>query len=150
MLANQQMAFTANRRAASERLHAGDQLILYSTRGAWHNPTRDRGRLFGLARVTGSITDLPRPIQIAGRTVTASCPIQLDGLAAYPDGVNLADLIDQMDAFPKPHAWSIYLRRPLLPLTAHDAALLVDLLTPRLKPAQDCLGGYREAARASA
>jgi hypothetical protein len=38
------MAFPPTRRV---RMGVGDQLLLYTTRGVFNNPTRDRGRVVG-------------------------------------------------------------------------------------------------------
>ncbi len=55
-------------------------------------------------------------------------------MVPYPGGVELAPLVERMEAFPKPHAWSIYLRRVLYPLPAADAKLLEEELHPLLMP----------------
>jgi hypothetical protein len=124
VLREQRMAFPATPRAEVARLGAGDQLFLYATRGAWHNPGRDRGRIIGTATVSNAVRRLDEPITVAGMRFASECELAIGGVAAYPGGLELQPLVEQLDAFPKPHAWSLYLRRSLLELSARDAALL--------------------------
>lgn len=49
VLREQRMAFPATPRAEVAALASGDRLYLYATRGAWRNPTRDRGRIIATA-----------------------------------------------------------------------------------------------------
>jgi hypothetical protein len=51
ILHERRTAFPSYRRSDAERLAAGDRLLLYTTRGCFHNPTRDRGRVIGVATV---------------------------------------------------------------------------------------------------
>ncbi|MDG4793698.1 hypothetical protein [Micromonospora sp. WMMD1082] len=134
VLREQRMAFPAGSRAEVSALAAGDELFLYATRGAWHNPTRDRGRIIGHATVVGAVQLLRQPLELAGREFRSGCPLHIDGAVVYPGGVELAPLVEELDAFPKPQAWSIYLRRPLLALSAADTALLSARLNPLLTP----------------
>jgi len=54
ILAEQRMAFPTAQRAEVRALRIEDELFLYTTRGAFKNPTRDRGRVIGAARVVRS------------------------------------------------------------------------------------------------
>ncbi len=105
VLREQRMAFPSTPRAEVAALEVDDRLLLYATRGAWGNPTRDRGRIMGTATVC------------------------IDGLVPYPGGVELQPLVADLAAFPKPESWSIYLRRALLGLPAPDAKLLLRRLS---------------------
>lgn len=53
-------------------------------------------------------------------------------------------------AFPKPHAWSIYLRRALLALPAPDVELLDRLLKPLLVTRAEALASYSTPRRQTA
>jgi hypothetical protein len=44
-------AFPANRSTDAQQLSPGDVLLLYTTRGCYHNPSRDRGRVIGEAEI---------------------------------------------------------------------------------------------------
>lgn len=132
-------------RAEVAALAVGDMLFLYSTRGAWHNPTRDRGRIIGVATVKSAVRTLDRPIEIAGRRFVSGCDLSIEGIVPYPGGVELQPLVERLTAFPKPAAWSIYLRRALLTLPPTDAKLLDEVLRPRLVPREQALASYRSS-----
>lgn len=145
VLREQRMAFPATPRAEVAALAVGDRLYLYATRGAWHNPTRDRGRIIGVATVASSVRMLDRPIEIAGRSFVSGCDLRIDKVVPYPSGVELQPLVERLAAFPKPQAWSIYLRRALLALPPADAKLLDEALRPLLVTRQQALPQYPSA-----
>lgn len=147
VLREQRMAFPSTPRAEVRALAQGDRLYLYATRGAWHNPTRDRGRVLGTAHVSSPVHTLDVPVEIAGRSFHSGCPLSVDGLAPYPQGVELQPLVRDLAAFPKPEAWSIYLRRALLRLPPTDARLLDRALAPLLTSREAALESYEKAAQ---
>ncbi|MBL6276084.1 hypothetical protein JMF97_07915 [Micromonospora fiedleri] len=148
VLHEQRMAFPATPRAEVAALAADDRLFLYATRGAWRNPTRDRGRIIGTAVARTSVQKLDTPVEIAGRTFVSGCDLRIEALAPYPGGLELQPLVAQLAAFPKPQTWSIYLRRALLTLPTQDAQLLDTLLTPIAKPRTEALSTYHRPAAA--
>jgi hypothetical protein len=142
VLREQRMAFPATPRAEVAGLAEGDRLFLYTTRGAWHNPTRDRGRIIGTARVASPIRLLDAPIEIAGMRFHSGCDLQIGGVVAYPGGVEVQPLVRQLAAFPKPDAWSAYLRRSLVRLPDEDAVLIERALTNSLVSRDEALSTY--------
>ncbi|MGR6320058.1 hypothetical protein Q2K19_25570 [Micromonospora soli] len=142
VLREQRMAFPSTPRAEVAALGEGDRLFLYATRGAWLNPTRDRGRVIGLARAQGAVRRFGDPIEIAQRIFVSGCDLEVDGLVPYPCGLELQPLVGQLDAFPKPEAWSIYLRRALLRLSDADADLLGARVRPLVTSREEALGSY--------
>src|SRR5262245_1603920 len=68
VLREQRMAFPATPRAELASLAVDDRLLLYATRSAWGNPTRDRGRVIGRATVRSAVRALDEPLEIAGRS----------------------------------------------------------------------------------
>lgn len=124
VLRESRMAFPPTRRAEVDRLSPGDELLIFTTRGCWHNPTRDRGRVIGRATVTSPVVVYDQAVEIAGREFTRGCGIEVHGLAPVGDGVELAPLVPRLEAFPSGNGWGIRLRRPLLELPAADAELL--------------------------
>ena len=130
VLRESRMAFPPTRRAEVDRLTTGDELLIFTTRGCWHNPRRDRGRIVGSARVASPVVAYDEPVTIAGRDFTRGCDLTLRSLTPLGQGVELAPLIPQMGAFPNKKAWSIWLRRPLLELPPGDATLLQHKLKP--------------------
>ncbi|MFI7279905.1 hypothetical protein ACIBOV_06530 [Micromonospora chersina] len=142
VLHEQRMAFPATPRAEVVRLAPGDRLFLYATRGAWHNPPRDRGRVIGVAAAATAVRPLEEPIEIAERTFHSACELHVEGIVPYPGGLELRPLVERLDAFPKPHAWNIYLRRALVRLSDADRAILDQGLAPMLGPPDQVLSTY--------
>ncbi|GAB4587628.1 hypothetical protein [Nocardia sp. IFM 10818] len=126
VLRESRMAFPATNRAEVNRLQTGDRLLLLTTRGCWHNPTRDRTRVIGSAEVSTRVSMYDAPVTIAGRDFTRGCGITIHQLCPYLVGVDLATLLPRLNAFPdkRPGAWSIRLRRPLLQVDDADATLI--------------------------
>ncbi len=63
-------------------------------------------------------------------------------------GVELRPLVPDLHAFPDARSWSVRLRRPLVPLDEHDAALLQRHLAPLLEPPDRHLAAYQQARKA--
>lgn len=150
VLREQRMAFPPTPRREPGALEPGDRLFLYTTRGAWGSPTRDRGRVIGTATVKTRVARLDPPLEIVGREFHSGCELNIDRLVRYRDGVELQPLVPQLDAFPKKHAWAIYLRRSLLPLSEADARLITGLLEPMLIEPGQAVKTYVSAGRTAA
>ncbi|WP_182885197.1 hypothetical protein [Microbispora sp. H10885] len=153
VLHEQRMAFPPTSRSEIAQVRPGDELLIYTTRGAYRNPTRDRGRIIGHAVVTSDVRRLDKPVHIGGRDYPTGCELNIDRLAPWGRGVELQPLVARLDAFPNPAAWSIKLRRALLRLPEKDAVLILDLLAPLAGTPEANLPGYlahdRPAAQAS-
>ena len=125
VVARKRMAFTADRAtAASAAIAKGDELFLYATRGAFHNPTRDRGRVFGRATATSDVEQLAAPVVLISRTFTHGFSLRLEVLVRPRLGVEIAELVPLLSSFPNEAGWAWKLRRPFLTLTTDDAQLL--------------------------
>jgi hypothetical protein len=124
VLRNERMAFEVHRRNDVSRLAVGDTLLIYTTRGCFHNPTRDRGRVIGRAVVTSPVESLQDSVVVMDREFKLGCTFELVALAPRDEGVVLADLVPRLGAFPNKRAWSARMRRPLLTLPPMDAALI--------------------------
>jgi hypothetical protein len=146
VLSEQRMAFPATPRAELAALTAGDRLLLYATRGAWGNPTRDRGRVIGTATVRSAVRALDETLEIADRSFHSGCDLRIDGLVPYPGGVELQPLVGRLAAFPKPAAWSVYLRRALLQFPQQDVDVITEHLAPLLKRRREALATYPRVA----
>ncbi|MCX5267445.1 hypothetical protein [Streptomyces sp. NBC_00199] len=147
VLRHQRMAFPARRRAEVGQLEAEDELLIYTTRGCWHNPERDRGRVIGRAYATSPVRPLQAPVEIAGRVFESGCELDVRTLTPYLTGVELAPLVERLAAFPAKSSWSIRLRRPLLELPVEDAELLRGCLADAESPADELVDGYLEAIK---
>ncbi|MCO5996246.1 EVE domain-containing protein [Actinoallomurus rhizosphaericola] len=142
VLREQRMAFPATYRAEVNRLAVGDELLIYTTRGAYRNPTRDRGRVIGTATVASAVEALDVPVKFGGREFPRGCGITVTSLASWGRGVELQPLVDRLAAFPNAKAWSIQLRRPLLHLPREDAELIGELLRKQTGDRREHLDGY--------
>jgi hypothetical protein len=146
VLAKQRMAFPGHRKTEAGRLRAGDVLLLYTTRGTFHNPTRDRGRVIGEANVLARVEPLDEPVVFEGREYPIGCPLAIERLAPFRAGVELAPLVPTLESFPDPATWSARMRRPLVPLTSNDAARLRRALDEVAGPPEAVLASYLAAA----
>jgi hypothetical protein len=147
ILREQRMAFPPNRARDAQALRNGDELLLYVTRGCFHNPTRDRGRIVGEAQVKAEVVELDEPVTLAGREFTSGCPIDVRSLAPLGEGVELAPLVPDLTSFSSKTGWAMALRRPLLTLTSEDAAMLRRRLRLVVEPRDTALSDYLAAAR---
>ncbi|MWA01953.1 hypothetical protein F8568_016545 [Actinomadura sp. LD22] len=146
VLEEQRMAFPATARAEVDRLAEGDELLIYATRGAFGNPTRDRGRVIGRAVATSGVAVLDEPVVFGERAFPRGCDLRVESLAPWGGGPELRPLVDRLEAFPDARSWSVRLRRPLLRLPAPDAELLKAALDPFAGPRARNVNGYRERA----
>jgi hypothetical protein len=140
-------AFPPGRERSAKELRVGDRLLVYTTRGCFRNPTRDRGRVLGVAVVMSEVEDLEEPVLLAEREFTTGCTLQIEALAPLHQGVELAPLVSRLKVFPDAASWSAVMRRPLLSLPAADRRLLERELRPRLRPVREAIDAYIDAAR---
>ncbi|WP_030771624.1 MULTISPECIES: hypothetical protein [unclassified Streptomyces] len=140
VLENQRMAFPEGRGGSVPG--KGDEVLLYTTRGCFRNPTKDRGRVMGLATVTSEVTSLPEPVSFGERRFASGCTLRVHGLAPHREGVVLADLVSQLEVFPDPRHWSVRMRRAALPLPDADAGFLRRELQPLLRPYPSVISAY--------
>jgi hypothetical protein len=128
IVSEQRTALGAHRSREAQSIDAGDRLFLYTTRGCFHNPTRDRGRVIGIAFVTDRAHTLTEPVRFGERAYPLEIRFQIDSLAPLRDGVELVPLLHRLDSFPKRRGWSMHLRRALVPLSPHDATVIARAL----------------------
>ena len=151
VLSKSRTAFPEGRARQVSALREGDSMLLYSTRGAWHNPTRDRGRIIGEARVSSEVRSLRQPVEIAGRSFYSGCSLDIESVAPYGQGVDLASLVPKLTMFPRKETWSVRLRNSIVLVPPADLALIRErMLSVQMTPVQSALPGYRKAARLGA
>ena len=141
IVAEQRTAVGVHRRKEAEALEPGDRIFLYTTRGCFRNPARDRGRVIGIARVARAARTLDEPIRFADQEYPVEVALQIESLAPRRTGVDLAPLLDRLVSFPKGNAWSAYMRRALVPLAPRDGDTIAEAL--------EGIAGSYEAAFAS-
>jgi hypothetical protein len=142
IVAAQRTAFAAHRARDAARLRAGDRVFLYTARGCFHNPTRDRGRVAGLATVRQEPTPLTEPVRFGDREYALRLDLEIEFLAPPRGGVELAPLVPELESFPNKLAWSATMRRSLVPLTARDAKRLERKLRPLAAPYAEVAAAY--------
>lgn len=144
ILTEGRMAFPARRSRETSQLSEGDRLFLYTTRGCFRNPRRDRGRVIGEATVATTVSELENPVKFRGQVFSLGCSLVITGLALRPEGTEMTELIEDMHLFPSanPLSWGMRLRRVLVPLDKHDASLLHKKLARVMRPVADARIGY--------
>lgn len=147
ILRDERTAFPEGRWSLVRKVSVGDELLLLTTRGCFHNPGRDRTRVIGRATVRTTPVRLDRPVEIAGRRFPYGCGIEVQTLAGYLNGVEVAPLVDRLSVFPKKHAWSTVLRRPVVELPHRDAVLLRAELEPLESDAPERIDEYLSAIK---
>jgi hypothetical protein len=120
----------------------GDLLLIDTTRGCLHNPTRDRGRDVGEATVASAVEWLEQPVVFQQREYPIGCRLALGGLAPRAHGVELAPLIPQLQAFPDPATRSVRMRPTVVPLPAADVVLLCEALAQHVVDRRQALPSY--------
>jgi hypothetical protein len=150
VLENRRMAFTRRGAQDARGLRKSDRLFIYTTRGCFHNPTRDRGRVIGEAEVTSSVSPLEEPVEIAGRTFSEACRIRIEALAPFGDGIELRDLLPMLKVLPQGAAWGMQMRRALLRLPDEDVSIIRRELAPKLRANRDAARTYLAMVKAPA
>ncbi|MGW5778964.1 hypothetical protein [Streptomyces sp. NPDC003863] len=141
VVTEQRMAFPAGR---SKPVSEGDEIFLYTTRGCFRNPTRDRGRLMGRATVSSPVGIMSKPLSIGERTFSEGCDLRILALAGWREGLVLSDFVPRLEVFPDPVTWSVRMRRAVLSLPDRDANLLRAAVTPLLRAYDDVVEQYRQ------
>jgi hypothetical protein len=140
----QRTAFGEHRARDADRLEPGDVLLLYTTRGCFRNPTRDRGRLIGRATVTARAKRLEDAVVFSAGEFPYLVEFRIELLAPRREGVELAPLVKRLpETFPDAATWSVRLRRALVSLASADARLLERELGRVASPYPDALSSYQ-------
>jgi hypothetical protein len=142
VLSERRMAFPARSRRQAVLLAPGESLFLYVTRGCFHNPTRDRGRIIGEAHVVATVTELKEPIRFEERVYPIGCEIEVTSLVPRGLGVELASLVDSLRVFPDKASWSAWMRRTLLPLGDADVKVIRRRLSGAVAPTSETVATY--------
>jgi hypothetical protein len=118
------MAFSEGMASRARRMGAGDQLILYLARGAFHNPTRDRSHLAGLATVMSPMERLPEILRIGNREFAWGCDLDLAVVLPERQGVPIHSLLSQLSFVQDKQRWGVSFRPGLIRLADPDLQLL--------------------------
>jgi hypothetical protein len=144
------MAFPAHRSRDVGQIAKGDRLFLYTTRGCFHSPGRDRGRIMGEATVSTKVSALKKPVEFGEHSYSLGCSLDITGLAPRDEGPEMFVLVDDLHLFPphsSPKSWGVRLRRVLAPLDKHDAGVLHKKLSAVMLPVAKSRAGYLDRTR---
>jgi hypothetical protein len=140
ILREQRTAFPLERSRVSRSLEPGDRLVLYTTRGCFNNPSRDRGRVIATAEVATPVRSLARPVVFGDRAFEFGCGLVIEQLAPWAQGPELGPLVRRMNTIPT--SWAMHLRRAVVRLDDHDYELLAGALSRVAVPREAALPGY--------
>jgi hypothetical protein len=117
VVTNRTMAFRDH--LPAHRVQKGDRFVLYVTRGAFHNPTRDRARVFATGTIIG--VSLDEPVEVDEETFRQSVRLRWDAKPLRPQqGAEFSTLVRQLAFISKPDYWFAYVRKALVPITNAD------------------------------
>jgi hypothetical protein len=143
ILRNQRTAFTDRRAREGGALRPGDTLFLYTTRGCFRNPARDRGSVIGKAVVLAPARRSDPPPAFGARTYPWVVELRIESLAKRGLGVELAPLVPRLKStFPDPATWSAQMRRALVALDEEGAAIVATKLDRSAAPFPDEVATY--------
>ena len=125
---HQRMVFAEHQEPWLMSMSQGDRAVLYTTRGAFHNPTRDEARFVGLATVRARPEKLESPERLGEREFAVACKIGIDLLLPERTGASVRDVVPGLDFVKKPHAWSAYFRRSPIRVEQDDFVRMTQAL----------------------
>ncbi|MBY5162099.1 EVE domain-containing protein [Salsipaludibacter albus] len=124
VLEHDRMAFPEHAAGRISRMEPGDRAILYVTRGAFHNPTRDRAHLAGVTRVTSDPRQVDDALVIAGRDFTWTVGHEPEMLMDERHGPHVRPLVERLEMVRRPESWGSYFRASPIEISADDFDLL--------------------------
>jgi EVE domain len=116
---HERMAFQSHAASRLTRMHKGDRAVLYVTRGAHHNPTRDVASVAGLATVASEPSQVPA-VEIAGMEFSWLCSVQFDTPIVERAGPSVANLIDRLKLIQQKKSWGVYFRMSPVEIIEED------------------------------
>lgn len=92
ILDNEVMAFRAA--VKTELLTEGMKFAIYTTRGAYGNPSKDRSQILALGRLVSGVTDHPH--SIGHELFPRSCQLRIEARLPWRNGLLFEPLIDEL------------------------------------------------------
>lgn len=118
------MQFLPTQARRVQQLAVGDEAFLYTTRGAYRNPSLDRSRLVGHVTLTSPVRTSDQENFISGREASHFASISLNRLAAFRSGIDFRLLVEQLDLTRNRLHWGQMLRQSPVAISIADAVLL--------------------------
>lgn len=132
VLERERMAFRSH--VHTDALAEGDDVVIYATRGCWHNPTRDRSQIVAIGTLAGPVA--AGPITVAGERMARSCPLALTAILPDRNGVPFERLVDRLRMTNGKTHWGLVMRRTIVPLCAADHRTIVAAVVRRERETQ--------------
>lgn len=92
ILDKQVMAFRSS--VKTEVLSAGMRFAIYTTRGAYGNPSKDRSQVLAIGRLVSGVTDQPH--SIGNELFPQSCQLRIEARLPWRNGLAFDPLVDEL------------------------------------------------------
>jgi hypothetical protein len=115
VLANERMAVNPRVRTLPEE---GDAVAVYTSRGAYHSPSRDQAQILAIGLVAGAPTY--RDVTVGNETYAKSFPCTFNSVAPLRRGLPFLPLVPDLEFITKKQSWGGALRRPLVRIPDSD------------------------------
>jgi hypothetical protein len=133
VLQESRMAWTAGSARRAGLIRPGDRLLLYVSRGAFHNPTRDESQLVGVAEVASPVARLRKPLAMAKREFVCACSLRFEVTLPEREGVNIRSLVERLTLVRRKEVWGQYFRSGLVQVSARDFKIMADAVRRRAR-----------------
>ncbi len=121
VIENGRMGFRSTVKAAD--IKQSDPFIIYTSRGAYGNPTKDESQIAAEGRFSTSVIN--EEVTIGDETFPKSCAVKFSVVLPPRKGVTFRPLVSQLDFVGRSERrWPSAVHRTLVPLTQSDFRLL--------------------------
>jgi hypothetical protein len=103
-------------------IDVGDRFALYTTRGAFHNPTRDESQIVALGEFASKVQH--RAVKIDDCLYPRSCKLHISAQLEPRHGLPFRPLVSQLNFIQSKHGWAATMRRTLVSLGPADYATI--------------------------
>jgi hypothetical protein len=132
VLAEQRMAFREH--VNTDRLKPGDSIVVYATRGCWHNPTRDRGQVAAVGTIASPV--VPSSVDVSGEIMPYSCRLALEVVLPERHGVPFDTLVTRLPLTRSRTHWGPLLRHTIVKLSAMDIKVIQSAVAKAARTAE--------------
>ena len=119
VLDRSRMAFAESQAGRASQVQVGDKAILYVSRGAFRNPTRDRTRLAGTVEITGPLKS-GKSVMIGDREFSSFVSFEVVQVLPERKGPDVGKLVEKLERVKNPQAWGHYFRQSPIKLSRRD------------------------------
>lgn len=120
VLGTETMAFREHVRTSLIRPR--DNVVVYASRGTWHNPTRDSSQVAAIGQVTSEVRRARA--RVGEELMPQRCNLRLTAQLPSRQGLPFAPLVDRLDFIRKKATWGGSMRRTVIGISDADFALI--------------------------